>query len=179
MGLQLIFCVETNKKCKSDYIYIKNTIDRFFAVDNSKIRLSPVYMDGKGNFASRKVKKEIDSLINQYSKASKNNRSVVIMCLDCDDYDIKPEDKEFLSKAENYCKENGFRFVWFCKDIEHVYLGKRISDQYKDKEATTFAAKKQIEGFEYAKLRSNKYQNQRSNLGIVLEEYLELKASGT
>ncbi len=179
MGLQLIFCVETNKKCKSDYIYIKNTIDRFFAVDNSKIRLSPVYMDGKGNFASRKVKKEIDSLINQYIKASKNNRSVVIMCLDCDDYDIKPEDKEFLSKAENYCKENGFRFVWFCKDIEHVYLGKRISDQYKDKEATTFAAKKQIEGFEYAKLRSNKYQNQRSNLGIVLEEYLELKASGT
>lgn len=29
MGLQLIFCVETNKKCKSDYIYIKSTIDRF------------------------------------------------------------------------------------------------------------------------------------------------------
>ena len=30
MGLQLIFVVETNKKCKSDWIYIKETIDRFF-----------------------------------------------------------------------------------------------------------------------------------------------------
>ena len=30
MGVQLIFVVETNKTCKSDWIYIKDTIDYFF-----------------------------------------------------------------------------------------------------------------------------------------------------
>ena len=29
MGTQLIFCVETNKQCKSDQIYIRDTIERF------------------------------------------------------------------------------------------------------------------------------------------------------
>ena len=28
MGIQFIFCVETNKQCKSDQIYIKDTIER-------------------------------------------------------------------------------------------------------------------------------------------------------
>ena len=27
MGMQLIFVLETNKKCKSDWIYIKDTIE--------------------------------------------------------------------------------------------------------------------------------------------------------
>lgn len=30
MSLQLIFVVETNRKCKSDWIYIKETIDCFY-----------------------------------------------------------------------------------------------------------------------------------------------------
>ena len=30
MGVQLLFAVETNKKCDSDWIYIKNTIEQFY-----------------------------------------------------------------------------------------------------------------------------------------------------
>ena len=55
MGLQLIICVETNKKCNSDYIYIKSSIERFYSVDRGNIKLSPVYLDGKGNYSSKKV----------------------------------------------------------------------------------------------------------------------------
>ena len=33
MGLQLIFVVEANKKSKTDWIYIKETIDRFYKYD--------------------------------------------------------------------------------------------------------------------------------------------------
>ena len=36
MSLQLIFVVETNKTCKSDWIYIKDTIDYFFEYDRTK-----------------------------------------------------------------------------------------------------------------------------------------------
>ena len=31
MGVQLIFTVETNKKCNSDWIYIKDTVEHIYA----------------------------------------------------------------------------------------------------------------------------------------------------
>ena len=85
MGLQLIFVVETNKKCKSDWIYIKDTIDRFYQYDQSQVKFSPVYMDGKGKYKNKE--KEISSLISQYATGNKKNQSKVIFCFDCDDYD--------------------------------------------------------------------------------------------
>ena len=42
MGLQLIFVVETNKHCKSDWIYIKDTIDRFYLYNQAQVKLTPV-----------------------------------------------------------------------------------------------------------------------------------------
>ena len=65
MGLQLVFVVETNKTCKSDWIYIKDTIKYFYEYDRTQIKFSPVYMDGKGNY--RNKEKEVKQLINQYS----------------------------------------------------------------------------------------------------------------
>ena len=43
MGVQFIFVVETNKGCKSDWIYIKETINHFYNYDNN-VKLSEVYM---------------------------------------------------------------------------------------------------------------------------------------
>ena len=57
MSLQLIFVVETNKTCKSDWIYIKDTIDYFFEYDRTAIKLTPVYMDGKGKYKNKKFQK--------------------------------------------------------------------------------------------------------------------------
>ena len=59
MGLQLIFCVETNKSCGSDWIYIKDTIEHFFTYERGQIKFSTVYMNGKGNYMTPKVEKEI------------------------------------------------------------------------------------------------------------------------
>lgn len=56
MSLQLIFVVETNKTCKSDWIYIKDTIDYFFEYDRTAIKLTPVYMDGKGKYKNKEKK---------------------------------------------------------------------------------------------------------------------------
>ena len=47
MGLQLIFAVETNQKCRSDWIYNKETIEYFYQYDRSHIKLSVVYMDSR------------------------------------------------------------------------------------------------------------------------------------
>lgn len=100
MGLQLIFAVETNKKCNSDWIYIKDTIEHFYSYERTQVKFSVVYMDGKGNYSSKKKEKEIKSLVSQYSSTSNTNRSSVIYCFDCDDYDSKMDNLKFLEEAK-------------------------------------------------------------------------------
>ena len=75
MGLQLIFVVETNKKCKSDWIYIKETIDKFFNFNPAQVKLSTVYLNGKGNYNTKSKEKEIALLESQYRSTSKDNVS--------------------------------------------------------------------------------------------------------
>lgn len=175
MGLQLIFVVETNKKCKSDWIYIKDTIDRFFEYEQAQIKFSPIYMDGKGKYKNKKTGKEITSLISQYAAGNKTNQSKVIFCFDCDDYDSKPEDAEFLANAKRYCDEKEYDFIWFCKDIERVYIGKKVDDSQKKKESATFKAKKLIDAVDESKLVVNNYRANTSNIMIVIDKYLSRK----
>ena len=73
MGRQFIFVVETNKKCQSDWMYIKDTIEHFYAFDRTQVKLSVVYMDGRGNY--EKKEKDVQNLISQYKAASKKNQS--------------------------------------------------------------------------------------------------------
>lgn len=61
MGSQFIFVVETNKKCQSDWIYIKDTIEQFYSYNRTQVKLNKVYMDGKGNY--KKKQKEIQKLV--------------------------------------------------------------------------------------------------------------------
>ena len=173
MGLQLIFVVETKKSCKSDWIYIKETIDRFYEYENTKVKFTPVYMDGKGKYKNKE--REIKSYISQYSSTSKDNESKVIYCFDCDDYDSKPEDLVFLNNAHQYCNEKGYDFVWFCKDIEQVYIGKRIADKQKKAESAKFKMKKGIDKVEKIRLSAENYQLKTSNILKVFDQYLSQK----
>lgn len=174
MGLQLIFAVETNKKCNSDWIYIKDTIEYFYSYERTQVKFSVVYMDGKGNYNSKKKEKEIKSLASQYSSTSNTNRSRVIYCFDCDDYDSKMDDLKFLEEAKKYCDEHEYDFVWFCKDVEQVYIGKKVDDSQRKKEAATFKAKKQINSIDSKKLLMKNYRNNTSNIMNVLDGYSEL-----
>lgn len=169
MGIQLIFVVETNKKCNSDWIYIKDTIEHFYIYERTQVKLSVVYLDGKGNYSSKKKQREIDTLISQYRAVSKTNQSKVLYCFDCDEYDSKKEDRKFLEDARNFCRENGHAFIWFCKDVEQVYLGKRVNDSQKKKEAANFKAKNRIAEIGANHLGEESYRTGRSNIMKVLD----------
>lgn len=174
MGLQLIFVVETNKKCNSDWIYIKDTIEYFYSYDRTKVKLSVVYMDGRGNYSSNKKKREVKSYISQYNAGSKTNKSKVIYCFDCDEYINNPDDSKFLEKAKKYCADNEAEFVWFCKDVEQVYLGQSVNDSQKKKEAAGFKAKKEINNIDIKKLSEKNYKTGTSNIINVLDNIPEL-----
>lgn len=173
MGLQLIFVVETDKKCKSDWIYIKDTIDRFYQYDQAHVKLSPIYMGGKGKYTVKE--KEILNLKSQYAAVSKRNLSKIIYCFDCDDYDMKTEDRDFLRDARQYCEKHGYDFVWFCKDIERVYLGKKVDNSQKKKEAAAFKAKKMISDIDSNRLSFDNYQANTSNILNILDQYITRK----
>lgn len=171
MGSQFIFVVETNSKCQSDWIYIKDTIEQFYSYNRTQVKLNKVYMDGKGNY--KKKQKEIQKQISQYKAASKSNHSKVIYCFDCDDYDFDSEVRNFLENAQKYCAENGYEFVWFCKDIEQVYLGKQVEDAHKKAEAAAFKNKKLIMNIRVNQLSGNSYRVGTSNLMCVLDQFEE------
>ena len=172
MGLQLIFVVETNKKCDSDWMYIKDTVMHFYCVDQ-QIKLNKVYMDGKGNYKSKE--KEISKLKSQYAATSRKNSTKVLYCFDCDDYDVKQEDAEFLSRVHQYCQEQGYEFVWFCKDIERVYLKRKVDDSQKKKEAELFKSKKLIQNVDKRRLEVINYKADSSNILNVLDQHLVRK----
>lgn len=130
-------------------------------------------MNGKGKYKDKE--KDILKLISQYASTSKANRSKVIYCFDCDDYDMKPEDLKSLESAQQYCSEKGYDFVWFCKDIERVYLGKKVDDSQKKKEAEKFKAKKLIHNIDASKLSVTSYQANTSNIMKILDKYLTRK----
>ena len=173
MGLQLIFVVETNKECKSDWIYIKETIDRFFSFDSTQIKLSPVYLDGKWKY--RKKEKEIRSLVSQYKAGSKHNESIVLFCVDCDEYDCKQDDMNFLKDVQAYCNEKGYKFVWFCRDIEHVYLKERIEAHQKKSKSVSFMTQKKIRLINVNDLMADTFRDGKSNLINVLSNHLSRK----
>lgn len=173
MGVQLIFVVETNKKCASDWIYIKDTIEHFYTIDNSHTKLTPVYMDGKGKYKNKQS--IVNEYIRKYSKAADGNESHVIYCFDCDDYDTNREDAAFLKKASKYCDDNDYELVWFCKDIEGVYLKRRVEDSQKKKESAKFKAGKMISKVSSDSLNLTNYKLGSSNILKVLDKYLKRK----
>ncbi len=176
--LQLIFCVETNKQSDTDFLYIRNMIDRFYDINGSHILLKPVYLGGKGRYSTKGNKREIDKLIRQFDGGANESKSYVLFCFDCDRYDSDPDDKRFLESAKDYCDKNpDYRFIWFCRDAEDVFLGHQVDDKQKKTEARRFAERKLIKNVEIKNLLSDRYRVHCSNICLVLDEFLDRKKS--
>ena len=113
-------------------------------------------------------------LIGLAEQPSENNYSKVIYCFDCDKQDSKEDDRKFLEKAKKYCKEHEYEFVWFCKDVEDVYLGKQVDRSEKTKEAVRFKKNNLIKKVDSKNLVAQTYKAKTSNIMKVLDRYEEL-----
>lgn len=171
---QLIFCVETNQQSDTDFQYIMSAIRHFYQCDNAHTKINPVYLGGKGGFSTNKTVRKINSLINQYKAGSPSGNSFVFLCLDCDNYDSSPEDLRILSDAKQYCEGfQNYRLIWFCRDVEDVFLGHQVSSNQKRNEANRFVTKCSIEQIQAERFMAEKYRAHHSNLCLVLNQFLE------
>ena len=175
MRLQLIFVVESNSKSKTDWIYIKETLDRYYNYQNSNIKLSQVYMGGKGNY--RRKEAEVKQLISKFNITTISDcKNVVFYCFDCDDYEKNPNQSNFLHEVQDFCGEREYEYIWFCHDIEEVYCGNCIPDNQKNMAANEFKKKRRIVSIEETNLSQNHYKSHTSNLMNVVDKYLDRKS---
>ncbi len=172
--IQVIFVVETSKNKKTDDRYIDKLVKAVYDSSSNDIKFQYVHMGGKTKYNKENVQKDINSFIKQ----NKDGINHVLYCFDTDRIDNNPEEVKKLQIYENYCKENGYHFVWFCSDIETVFLGRSVPDSEKETESKKFG-KKDFELTKSMVKRMSEKNNdnktkKNSNILFVLNSILSL-----
>lgn len=170
MAIQMIFCLETNKRANTDYIYITETIDWLYQKSN-QIKFSPIYMGTKTKYRSKDILKEIK----QKTKEFTIGKTQVIYCIDTDEYEKNPEHANAFRDISQFCEVNGYDLIWFCHDVEEVFLGQKVQDSKKVGEAGVFKRKKGIQEIGMDQLCSEVVRIHTSNILCVLDQYLTRK----
>lgn len=169
MSLQLVFCVETTKKCKSDEMYIRSIFRKCLeGTTKSNVKLSFVYMGSKSMYNNPSVIKKIEQLKAQY-----HDKTEVIYVFDTDKITTSQEDIKFQKLVKNYTVQQGYHYVWFCENIEAVMIGKVRVDN-KCKEAENFMRKLAKIDFNLItpKLNEDTMKSNSSNILKVLNRLL-------
>lgn len=159
---QLIFVTESD----IDWLYINSTIRAIYDVQN--IRLDYVSMNGKNNYNKKTVISKVDKI-----KRGINGESVVIYCYDTDDIDTNPNDLRFDKEITEYCDKNGYGLVWFCRDIEEVFTGSRVTKEIKRKTAENYVRKIKEKPYSRIDIYSNDKNKNKSNIMLTIDSYLK------
>lgn len=165
MSRQILLCVETNKKARTDYKYIVATIKKYY-IDDRKIIQRPIFLDSKTKYNAKDKVREINKAKKEFP-----GETNVIYFIDVDDYNKSAEAKTLFDTIEKYCKEHGYKLVFFNMDVEDVYLGAQVHKDEKVKKAEEFTRKKLIENVTEAQLRSNSFKQHTSNILNILDLY--------
>lgn len=168
MNVQLIFLVETNKECQSDWIYINTFVKHYYPI-NENIKLSVIYLGSKDNYYRK------EKAILELKKKYHIGKSIVILCIDLDGNDKLHNDKN--EAITNYCKIKGYKLVWLNKNIEDVFLKETVYKNDKKKKAIEFAHKEMINTIDIERFKYKEPTiNEVSNLVLVLDEiFLNIK----
>ncbi len=168
MAIQMIFCVETNKKADTDSIYIVETLRQFYRIDN-KVKINKVYMGAKSRYKSKDVLREVESKI----KAFKIGETKVIYCIDTDDYEINPDHEKEFREISAHCQQYGYDLIWFCHEVEEVFIGSRVVDSQKVKKAAEFRKNNRIREIKPERISVPERRSCTSNIMNILDKYLE------
>lgn len=163
--MQILFCLETNQKADTDWVYIRETIERFYV--SKGVRLRPIYMGTKMNLLQRKTQKEIESCVKAYT-----GETAVVVCTDTDHYDVDPSQRDDNEKVEAFCRERDYSHIWFCRDIEEVYIGRSAAKKDKVALAAAFRRNHEITKCCQKNLRQMTYAYGTSNILNVLDVLL-------
>lgn len=173
MSLQILFCVEADRRSGTDWIYIRSVIDKYYKLDNS-ISIKPVYLGGKTNYKRTKVTSEIARATREFRKTGK---TVVIYCIDTDDWNTDPDRERELSEVVCYCESKQYEMIWFCRDIEEVFWGSRVASSDKRDYAKRFRSNSMINDLPITRLNKETMSIGFSNILQILDKYLHSRCN--
>ena len=164
----ILIVVETTNKAQTDPAYISKAIREIYKQD-SLITERYGYLSAKTNYKSRSIINEIKS------KTSGFEEYHIVYCLDTDDIFTDPMQLNQNNEIMEYCRKNNYDVIWFCRDIEEVFLHKKINDTEKLKESKKFSSKKGISSATLQSLSSEGKYKQTSNFTKIFDKYFERK----
>ena len=128
-------------------------------------------MNSKSRYNSKDVVREIAKKEKEFVLGDTH----VIYFIDTDQYERNPEHEREWKEISRFCENNGFDLVWFCHDVEEVFIGYKVSDSDKTKKAAEFVKKNIVKNVNYKKLSSDKLIKNTSNMLLVFDKYLQRK----
>ena len=168
MPFQIILVVEANPNSRSDFVYINSILKEVYDIrSRNDVKISPVFMGGKGMYKNKGVVSEINNKVKEYSYLGNSH---VVYCFDTDKYDVNPSDKSALREEEQYCVKNGYLFVWFCHDIEEVFWGKSVKKKEKTDKSKQYSVSNAVKSLNLNKFRAASIAKGRSNLLLILDK---------
>ncbi len=166
----IVMCLETNKQAQTDKMYIDKILNQTYKFGN-EVTFYPIFMGGKPAYKKRQVVNEIKLALKQ-----KFDEKHVVYCIDIDQFEQSAEANKLNSDITQYCKQNGYKLVWFCKTIEDVILHEIVPDKEKVKRATKFKNAEEIEQDILNSLSASSILKQKSNILCVFDNILPRKA---
>lgn len=128
-------------------------------------------MGGKSEYCSRSVLAEI----NYRKRIRKNGPTHVIICIDTDEIFQNPVFAAEFRKIRSFCNDHQYELIWFCRDIEEVFLGKRISNTEKKPSAHSFRTGNRVSGLKQMDFQAEQPSISKSNLSVILSGHFERK----
>lgn len=164
----VLICVETNKKSKTDVFYINKAL-KFLYKKEPRTKIDYVYMDGKHKYNNKNTIASIEEKSSQFFEKH------IVYCIDTDDIFVDSKHINLNDEIEQYCNKNNYELVWFCRNIEEVFLHRIVIDKNKVLEAKRFGAISEISPSVINSLKANIKSKTKSNFKCIFDKYLEIK----
>lgn len=170
--LQIVLVVETSGIDKTDAIYINAVLDKYY--DTEGVNIAYEFLKGKHNYKSQKIVGTINTRVKAFK--SYGGVTVIIYFVDTDSVNPSYEDNSFFANLYKFTKEKGFELVWFCKNVENVFLEVEPESLHsKTESAKNFDRSGKIDELPIEKFQKEKVTIYCSNIMKVLDKYLPRK----
>ena len=163
---------ECNTQSQSDYKYARSLMKKYFKIDEFKFE--KIFAGSKSKLYAHSTERKVELIKKKYKDKNPNFKILFFADADTNDNEDAAINNKLVGFANQYVGISDI--VWSNYDIEHVFLGKRISKN-KPKEADNFLIGNKIKGVDINLLKESNPLSKKpsSNMYLVFSSIFPKK----